>query len=125
MTVHHDPCPAIGSLVERLRQRAAPPGSDHVMLLYRVVDTLIDGYFPILAEMDDEIDELEDEILQRPTEEQLARLFQLKRTLIALRRVVTPQRDLFASLLVNQDSIPGMTTEAERYFRDLYDHLIR
>ena len=95
------------------------------MLLYQVVDTLVDGYFPVLANFDDQIDELEDEILQRPTDQQLGRLFDMKRSLIAVRKVVTPQRDMFATLLSGPDVLPGMTPDAERYFRDLYDHLIR
>lgn len=124
VTIHHDPCPDLSDLVERLRRHAGPR-PDHVMLLYEVVDTLVDGYFPVLAKLDDQIDELEDEILQRPTEEQLGRLFDMKRSLIALRKVVTPQRDMFATLLSGRGVIPGMTPDAERYFRDLYDHLIR
>ncbi len=124
VTVHHDPCLDLIALADRLRKRAGP-SPDHVMLLYRVVDALVDGYFPVLASLDDQIDELEDEILQRPTEQQLGRLFDLKRSLIALRKVVTPQRDMFATLLSGADVLPGMTPDAERYFRDLYDHLIR
>jgi magnesium transporter len=124
VTVHQEECPDLPSLAERLRRRAGPQ-ADHVMLLYEVVDTLVDGYFPMLAKFDDEIDELEDEILQRPTEEQLGRLFDMKRSLISLRKVVTPQRDMFATLLSGRGVIPGMTPDAERYFRDLYDHLIR
>jgi magnesium transporter len=124
VTVHHDPCPTFSGLVERLRRQAGPP-RDHVMLLYLVIDNLVDGYFPVLSSMDDAIDDLEDQILQRPTEEQLGRLFDMKRSLIAMRKVVTPQRDMFASLLSNDDALAGMTADAERYFRDLYDHLIR
>ena len=124
VTVHHQPCPELSHLAERLRQHAGPH-ADHVMLLYRVVDLLVDGYFPLLSKLDDEIDELEDAILVRPTEQQLGRLFDLKRSLIAMRKVVTPQRDMFARLLSDQDALPGMTPDAERYFRDLYDHLIR
>jgi magnesium transporter len=125
VTVHHDECPDLAKLAERLRTRAGPR-PDHVMLLYRVIDMLIDGYFPVLTHLDDEIDELEDQILEHPTEEQLGRLFDLKRSLIAMRKVVTPQRDMFATLLsAGGDGLPGMTPDAERYFRDLYDHLIR
>ena len=124
VTVHHDPCPELVKLGERLAKKAGPR-PDHVMLLYRVMDMLVDGYFPVLAHLDDEIDELEDEILERPTEQQLGKLFDLKRSLIAMRKVVTPQRDMFATLLSTNDLLPGMTPDAERYFRDLYDHLIR
>jgi magnesium transporter len=89
------------------------------LVLYRVVDTLVDGYFPVLASLDDQIDELEDEILARPTDEQLGRLFDLRRSLIALRKVVTPQRDMFAILAGGSDELAGLTPDAERYFRDL------
>ena len=124
VTVHHDPCPDLAALADRLRQHAGPR-PDHVMLLYQVLDTLVDGYFPVLASLDDQIDELEDQILQRPTEAQLGQLFDLKRSLIALRKVITPERDMFATLLSGAGQLPGMTPDAERYFRDLYDHLIR
>ena len=124
VTVHRDDCPELTGLARRLEQRP-DLRTDHVMLLYRVVDSLIDGYFPVLADLDDRIDALEDAILQRPTDQQLGQLFDMKRSLIALRKVVTPQRDMFASLLSGTGTLPGMTPDAERYFRDLYDHLIR
>ena len=124
VTVHRDACPELTALATRLKQRAeARP--DHVMLLYLVVDTLIDGYFPVLADLDDQIDELEDAILQRPTDQQLGQLFDMKRWLIALRKVVDPQRDMFATLASGAGTLPGMTPDAERYYRALYDHLIR
>ena len=124
VTVHREACPELAGLASRLKQRAGPP-QDQVMLLYRVVEALADGYFPVLADVDDRIDLLEDAILQRPTDQQLGQLFDMKRSLIALRKVVTPQRDMFAELLSGTGALPGMTPEAERYFRDLYDHLIR
>ena len=124
VTLHHDGCPELGALAERLERRGAPfPGP--AMLLHHVLDALVDGFFPTLASLDDEIDALEDEILQRPTEAQLGRLFDLKRSLIAMRKVVTPERDLLASLTSAPELVPGMISEAEHYFRDLYDHLIR
>ena len=124
VTVHRDACPELTALATRLKQRAEPR-PDHVMLLYLVVDTLIDGYFPVLADLDDQIDELEDAILQRPTDQQLGQLFDMKRWLIALRKVVDPQRDMFATLASGAGTLPGMTPDAERYYRALYDHLIR
>jgi magnesium transporter len=42
-----------------------------------------------------------------------------------VRKLVTPQRDMVASMLTQVVPIPGMTPESERYVRDLYDHLIR
>ncbi len=48
----------------------------------------------------------------------------MKRRLVSMRKVVAPQRDLFASLVVGVQPLPGMTGENQRYFRDVYDHLI-
>ena len=95
------------------------------MLLYRIADALVDSYFPVMARFDDPIDELEEAILKAPTEAQVGTLFAMKRQLISLRKLVTPERDMMASVLVGGTDLPGMTDDAERYFRDLYDHLIR
>ena len=122
VTVHRQPCPNFAEVAERLGRRRA---ADKALVLHRVVDSLVDSFFPVLARLDDQIDELEDEILERPTDEQLGRIFDMKRSLIATRKVVTPERDMFAQLVSGAYDVPGMTPEAERYFRDIYDHLIR
>ena len=49
----------------------------------------------------------------------------MKRLLVGMRKAITPQRDMFASLMGGVAELPGMTDEDERYFRDIYDHLIR
>ena len=49
----------------------------------------------------------------------------MKRSLMNMRKVITPQRDMMASITAGVSDVPGMTDEAARYFRDLYDHLIR
>ncbi len=95
------------------------------MLVYLILDQLVDTFFPCLEQFDNDIDELEDAILVRPTEEQLGKLFDMKRSLIGVRRVVTPQRDMFAGVSAGITQIPGVTEQGERYMRDLYDHLIR
>jgi magnesium transporter len=126
VTVHHDRSDLMDEARARFaRHRARDDSPPEVAALYVVVDTLIDSFFPVLATFDDRIDVLEDAILKEPTEDQLGELFDMKRTLVSLRKVVTPQRDLFASLLSGVSALPGMTAEADRYFRDLYDHLIR
>jgi magnesium transporter len=126
VTVHRGPCETLDAVRDRLhRHRAATLSPPEVAVLYLVVDELVDSFFPVLSQFDDRIDTIEDDILQVPTDAQLGQLFDMKRTLVALRKVVTPQRDMFASLLAGVSPLPGMTVEDERYFRDLYDHLIR
>ncbi len=126
VTVHHGECPALADVHARMGRRHAVEGvPTQIFLLYAIVDSLIDTFFPVLSLFDDRIDELEDAILRQPTEEQLGVLFDLKRSLIGMRKVVTPQRDMFAALASGVVELPGMTQEGQRYFRDIYDHLIR
>jgi magnesium transporter len=94
-------------------------------LLYRVFDALTDSFFPVLARMDDEIDDLEAAVLAGPTEGQLQKLFAMKRELVAMRKVVTPQRDIFARSIDELAALPGLQLDERDYFRDVYDHLIR
>jgi len=126
ITVHQGDCPPLADVHARIaRRHLLEDVSPQVSLLYLIVDSLIDTFFPVLSRFDDRIDELEDDILRQPTEEQLGVLFELKRSLIAMRKVVTPQRDMFAALASGVVELPSMTAEGQRYFRDIYDHLIR
>jgi magnesium transporter len=90
-----------------------------------VVDVLADSFLPGLTKLDDRIDDLENGVLQRPDDEQLQELFRLKRRLVGWRKVISPERDTFARIVTGVVKIPGMTPDMERYFRDVYDHLIR
>jgi magnesium transporter len=125
VTIERGGCSQFDEVRTRASLRRQQGGGSTIMLLYRIVDSLIDSFFPVLARLDDQIDALEDSILAKPTEEQLGTLFTMKRSLVTLRKVITPQRDMFATLVVSESGLPGMTPDAERYFRDLYDHLIR
>jgi len=126
VTVHHGECPALVEVLARVgRQHHIADVSPQVSLLYKIVDSLIDTYFPVLSTFDDRIDELEDDILRKPTEAQLGVLFDMKRSLIDLRKVIAPQRDMFAALASGVVELPSMNEEGQRYFRDIYDHCIR
>jgi magnesium transporter len=127
VTVHRGDCPALTSVRQRIGQHhvAASNASPQIVIVYLLMNALVDGFFPVLNDFDDKIDALEDDILKQPTEEQLGVLFDMKRSLMNMRKVITPQRDMMASINAGVTDIPGMTDEAARYFRDLYDHLIR
>jgi magnesium transporter len=126
VSIHQGDCPALGTVRERIANhhstQVAPP---QVAILYLIMDTLIDSFFPVLSDFDDAIDQLEDAILANPTEEQLATLFNMKRQILTIRKVITPQRDMISSLNAGMVEIPGMTEHGAAYFRNLYDHLIR
>ncbi len=126
ITVHHGPCKPMDAVRGRIaHHRAAEVHSPPVALIYLIIDQLVDTFFPMLNQFDNQIDELEDAILVTPTDAQLGTLFTMKRSLIAVRKVVTPQRDMFASISSGVTVLPGVTDEGLRYLRDIYDHLIR
>ena len=122
VTVHRDPVPAIDNACHALTR---VPTTRRLIALYRLLDALVDSMFPFLAAMDDRIDDLQDAIFDNPQKEQLSALFALKRQLVDMRKLVTPQRDTVSSIVAQVVVLPGMTPDTERYIRDLYDHLIR
>jgi magnesium transporter len=96
-------------------------GTDY--LLWAVVDGLVDGYFPVFDKLGDAIDDLQDDVIRRPTTWVVERLFQVRRDLLLIRHAVSPQREIF-NQLTNRDQ-PLVAPERILYFRDVYDHLIR
>ena len=96
-------------------------GPDH--LLWALTDDIVDGYFPFVDVMGDEIDEVQDAVIARADPADLERLFGLKRELIEVRRAAAPTREVF-NQLTNREN-PLIDAQEILYFRDVYDHLIR
>jgi magnesium transporter len=93
-------------------------------LLYVLADALVDGYFPVLDSLAEEIDALQDELVTaQPSQWALQRLFAIKRELIELRRATSPTREIF-NQLTNRE-LGALDDRHVIYFRDVYDHLIR
>jgi magnesium transporter len=90
---------------------------------YLVVDGIVDENFPILDRVADELDELEDSILAGSKPEDLQRIFELKRHLVTMRKVLSPQRDVMGLLSKRGDERIGERTAV--YLRDVHDHLLR
>jgi magnesium transporter len=96
-------------------------GTDFV--LYLIADGLVDSHFPLFDQFDDEIDKLEERAFQKPTTASLQRAFEVKRSLVMLRRVLSPQRDVVGTLA--RGNLPHVNDKTRVYFRDVYDHLQR
>jgi magnesium transporter len=92
-------------------------------LFYRLCDSLVDSVFPVLDEVDDEIDRIENNILENAESATVADIFRLKRELNLLRRILGPQRDLLQQLAGPRTS--RLDSEAQLYLRDVYDHAVR
>jgi magnesium transporter len=96
-------------------------GPDH--LLWAQLDALVDGYFPFIDKMGDEIDDIEDRVVTHADSRVLARLFQLKKDLLTARHAIAPVREIF-NQLTNREMLL-IDREEIVYFRDIYDHLLR
>jgi magnesium transporter len=124
VTARQDEAPACEALKDRYSKRPAPLEKP-IALLYRLLDGLTDSFYPALEDFDVRIERVEDLIFEEPRDEQLQEIVRMKRRLNRLRRVVGPQRDVVGQLFGGVAVLPGSDLEAERYFRDVYDHLIR
>ncbi|MDD3365347.1 MAG: magnesium/cobalt transporter CorA [Syntrophomonas sp.] len=90
-------------------------------LLYKIVDNIVDDSFPIIERLGERIDDLEDDLFSSNDKHITEEILTLKRTIILLRKVLIPQRQIFAnirgrySFFVNEDNVP--------YYLDLADNL--
>jgi magnesium transporter len=93
------------------------------MLLYAIVDPMVDGYFPVIDRISDQIDELEDDVLKRTNDSIVGRLFDVRRTLLEVRHHISPERDIFFQL--SSRETPFIADGHRLFFRDVYDHTLR
>jgi magnesium transporter len=110
---------------QEILQRAnkAGPEEKPSKLLYLILDSIVDSYFVSIDHSDDRIDELQDSVLDNPSPQILQNLFDQKRKLIELRRVLVNLRDACMSLQRESGSI--LSPELYPFFRDVYDHSLR
>lgn len=103
--------------VDRLLERGAD------FMLWALVDSVVDGYFPVFDRLGDEIDAVQDDAMARPGPATLEHMFNLKREMIRIRHVLAPSREVFAQLTSREFTL--ISEPNVFYFRDVYDHLIR
>ena len=106
-------------------QRASKAGPEErpSKLLYLIIDSIVDSYFVSIDHSDDRIDDLQDSVLDNPSPAILESLFDQKRKLIELRRVLVNLRDACMSLQRESGSI--LQPQLDPFFRDVYDHALR
>ena len=124
VSVHIEPSDPLNRLRERIKANPDLTRRSLPFLFYLVVDQLVDSLFPVLEQLDDATDELEDRIIDQPDTSALTELSDLKRTVVDLRKVLGAQRDVFQRLTTRAVGDPG-DKEMSIYYRDVYDHLVR
>ena len=96
-------------------------GADY--LLYALLDTVIDGFFPVLEDYGERLEELEDEVVEHPSQATLDKIHKIKRELLLLRRSIWPQRDAINALI--RDGSNLISPPIYIYLRDCYDHAVQ
>ena len=124
VTVHEQPMLSVEEMAERVKNDPEVSlnwGID--ILLYELLDRLVDKYAPILDEFQETLDKLEDLATGDPPQEFLVTLSDRKTELLNLRRIMTQQRDVLGQLTRGEVPFVGQMTRI--YFRDVLDHLNR
>lgn len=114
-------------VVDKVRQyierepRFLQRGADH--LFYKLADDLVGETLPVVDQMDDAIDAIEDQMFNGSNQQLLEQIFTLKRSLLHLRRILMPQREVFNKLARGDDHV--IDKQERVFFRDIYDHMVR
>jgi magnesium transporter len=121
ITIGDTKCPPVREAMERAWRAGSdtPPAK----ILYLIFDTITDSYFASVDHLDDRIDVIEDDVLENPTPKMLSSIFENKRELIDLRRIVVATRDI--GMHLQRDSGNLIDSALYPFFRDAYDHLLR
>jgi magnesium transporter len=124
LTVHDNSHPAFAEVAKRVVEQpenTLARGPDFIA--YQLADRMIDGHFPLLENVGDAMDEVEDRVFTEASRSQLERMFELRKLLAYLRRVLSPQRDVIG--LLAHRGVMNVQDTTTLYFRDISDHLFR
>ena len=126
ITIRKDDGLDIGKVIDRWDDSPDLAGHGIGYLLYGLLDYIVDGHFEAVQSLDDAVEGLEDDLLfadRAGTSTVQRRSFELRKSLVLLRRIVLPMREVLNTLMrrdlqhVNEDLMP--------YYQDVYDHVLR
>jgi magnesium transporter len=123
VTSHDVPMRSVSSMLDRIRKDGRPMHRGADFFTHDLIDALVDNIMPTIEEMDEKNDQLEVEALHEPKRETLMSIMQLKRSILALTRVILPQREIVNRLSRGEYAL--ISERAQIYYRNIYDHLVR
>jgi len=91
-------------------------------LAWALVDAVVDHYFPLIENLGESMEELQETVLDAPTRERLRELHDFRRAIATLRRAVWPSRDVLGRLMRDETGL--IDTRTKPFFRDCYDHTV-
>jgi len=124
VTFQERPGDILDPVRRRIRQGKGPirtVGADY--LAYAIIDTLIDGYYPILEQFGEAMEALEEEIVVAPEAGHLKTVHHLKRELLAIRRTMWPLREALGTVI--REGTPFFSDAVQVYLRDCQDHCVQ
>lgn len=99
-------------------------GKGQGYVLYSVMDFIVDRYFPVVDELEQQLEEIEAKVFkEKPSRETTEQIYQLKRDLLEVKRAVSPLIDVCNRLM--RFEMKSISPEIQAYFRDIYDHVMR
>lgn len=123
VSVHQGPISTIDETIKRWQANSAEFRNDAGALIYALLDALVDDYFPVIDQLAERVEDIEQQIFEHFREEALQSVFSLKRDLLAVRRVVAPERDVL-NVLIRRE-VPIFERNTILYLQDVYDHIVR
>jgi magnesium transporter len=123
VTSHDVPMRSVSSMLDGIRKDGRPMRRGVDFLAHDLIDALVDNIMPVIDDMDEKNEQLEAEALHEPRRETLISIMQLKRSVLALTRVILPQREIMNGL--SRGDYPFIGERAQIYYRNIYDHLVR
>lgn len=123
VTFHHQLSTEIEEVWNCLTPNTNVEQWDPTHVLYHLLDKMVDNYFPLVNQIDDSLNEIDENSKGRSMEVLLKDLFDTRHNLLSLRHTITPMRDLLYRVINSQrlKSIEGKIA----YFSDIYDHLLK
>jgi magnesium transporter len=125
ITVRKDDGLDIGKVTDRWDSSPDLAGHGVGYLLHGLLDYVVDGHFEAVQSLDDTIEDLEDQLFSDKPQDMLVqrRSFELRKSLVLLRRVVLPMREVLNTLM--RRDLHYASDELAPYYQDVYDHVLR
>ena len=123
VTVHTIPSPSCNTVRERLTRDPERLARGVATVMHNVIDQAVDAYFPLIEQLHDLVDALEEKLFDDYDPDLIHEIFRAKRSVFSFRRHIGPLRDVL-NVLTNRPCT-YIRSETQLYYRDVYDHSIR
>ena len=123
VTHHYKPQRSITYATQMLSKNPQTLGKGPDFLFHLIIDDIVDSYTPILDNLDEAIDIVEDDVFQKPSQQTMLDILQLKKNIMTIRRVAVYQREMLNRL--SRGEFLLITEDEMIYYRNVYDHLVR